>query len=69
MDINNIYKNYTFLMEELKHAVAHMNLNDQVFKIHEAIRDLQRTCPHNNGNYDFSNTEECPYCGKKFRGD
>ena len=68
MDIDTIKNKHTELNEELKKAISTMELSDKVFVIREAIKDLQRICPHDNGNYDFSNTEECPYCGKHFKG-
>ena len=67
MDINNIKVKYETLNKELKQAVSRMEKTDRVFIIREAIKDLQSLCPHNNGNYDFATTDECPYCGKKFR--
>ncbi len=67
MDIDNIKIKYENLSFELKQALARMELTDKVITIREEIRDLQRLCPHNNGNYDFSNTNECPYCGRKFK--
>ena len=45
-----------------------MEYTDRVILIRDAIKDLQKLCNHNNGSFDFSNTDECPYCGKKFRG-
>ena len=66
MDITNIKVKYNTLNTELKQALARMEKTDKVFIIREAIKDLQQLCPHNNGNFDFSSTEECPYCGKKF---
>lgn len=66
MDIKTIETKYHELNEELKQAVARMERTDRVFIIRDAIKDLQGLCPHNNGNYDFSTTDECPYCGKKF---
>lgn len=67
MDINSIKVQYATLNKDLKEALAHMEKTDKVFIIREAIKDLQHLCPHNNGSYDFSDTDECPYCGKKFR--
>lgn len=66
MDINTIKVKYETLNGELKQALARMEKTDRVFIIRDAIKDLQNLCPHNNGHYDFSDTEECPYCGKKF---
>ena len=66
MDIDNIKIKYETLNKELKQALSRMEKTDRVFIIKEAIKDLQTLCPHNNGHYDFSNTVECPYCGKKF---
>jgi hypothetical protein len=67
MDINSIKVEYENLSGELKHALARMERTDRVFAIREALKDLQQLCPHNNGSFDFSDTNECPYCGKKFR--
>ena len=66
MDMDNIKVRYETLNKELKQAVARMERTDRVFVIRDAIKDLQTLCPHNNGNYDFTTSEECPYCGKKF---
>ena len=66
MDIANIEVKYETLNQELKQALSRMERSDRVFIIKDAIKDLQKLCPHNNGSYDFSDTEECPYCGKKF---
>ena len=66
MDINRIKKQYEDLNKDLKRALTTMERSDRVFVIRDAIKDLQQLCPHNNGNYDFSTTDECPYCGKKF---
>lgn len=67
MDINNIKAKYNSLNQELKQALARMELSDRVFIIKESIKDLQKICPHNNGSFDFTDTAECPYCGAKFR--
>ena len=68
MNIDDIKTKHTELNEELKKAISTMQLSDKVFIIREAIKDLQNICPHDNGNYDFSNSDECPYCGKHFKG-
>ena len=68
MDANEIRQKYNELNSELKVAVSHMEYTDRVILIRDAIKDLQRLCNHNNGSFDFTNTDECPYCGKKFRG-
>ena len=68
MDINSIKVKYDALNKDLKQALSRMEKTDRVFIIRDAIRDLQTLCPHNNGNYDFSNDNECPYCGKHFKG-
>ena len=65
MDMDNIKVQYETLNKELKQAVARMERTDRVFIIRDAIKDLQKLCPHNNGSYDFSDSDECPYCGKK----
>ena len=67
MDINSIKTQYENLSSELKRALARMELTDRVITIRDEIKDLQRVCPHDNGSFDFSQTEECPYCGKHFR--
>ena len=67
MDINSIKSKYKNLQAELRDAVSRMEKTDKVFVIRSAIKDLQELCPHSNGNYDFSDGIECPYCGKKFR--
>lgn len=67
MDITNIKVKYESLNQELKQALSRMERTDRVFIIRDAIKDLQKLCPHSNGHYDFSDTDECPYCGKKFR--
>ncbi len=67
MDINNIKVKYESLNKDLKDALSRMERTDRVFIIREAIKDLQQLCSHNNGSFDFSDTSECPYCGKKFR--
>ena len=67
MDIDNIKVKYENLSYELKQALSKMELTDRVVTIRDEIKDLQRVCPHNNGSFDFSQTEECPYCGRHFR--
>ena len=66
MDINSIKEKYDNLSKDLKQAVSRMEKTDRVFVIRDAIKDLQTLCPHDNGSFDFSTTEYCPYCGKKF---
>lgn len=66
MDINNIKEEYQQLNHDLKKALSTMQRTDRVIMIREAIKDLQQICPHNNGSFDFSTTEYCPYCGKHF---
>lgn len=67
MDINTIKQKYAELNNELRQALGRMEKTDRVFVIRNAIKDLQTLCPHNNGSYDFSDTDECPYCGKHFK--
>ena len=67
MDINSAKDKYDSLNKELRQALSRMERTDKVLIIREAIKDLQTICPHNNGSFDFSNNDECPYCGKKFR--
>ena len=67
MDINNIKQEYQNLSQELKNALSRMERSDRVFIIRDQMKELQNLCPHSNGSYDFSNVDECPYCGKKFK--
>ena len=67
MDAENIKSKYNELSKELKRALSTMERSDRVFTIRDEIKDLQALCPHNMGSYDFSETDECPYCGKKFK--
>lgn len=67
MDINKIKVEYQTLNTELKQALARMERSDKVFVIREAIQDLQHMCPHDNGSFDFTTTDYCPYCGKRFK--
>lgn len=67
MNIDDIKTKYANLSAELKDALARMQLTDRVITIKNAINDLQNMCPHNNGSFDFSTTDYCPYCGKNFR--
>ena len=67
MDIDEIRIKYENLNNDLRRALSSMEKSDKVFMIRNMIKDLQLLCPHNNGSFDFSDTERCPYCGKKFR--
>ena len=67
MDINSIKQEYQALNQELKDALSRMERTDRVFIIRDQLKGLQELCPHSNGSYDFSNVDECPYCGKKFK--
>ena len=66
MEVTDIKQRYMELSAELKKELAKMERSDRVFTIRDEIKDLQNLCSHNIGNYDFSQSEECPYCGKKF---
>ena len=66
MDINDIKTKYTNLNNDLRKALSTMEKTDAVKIIRDQIRELQLTCPHNNGEFDFSKAKECPYCGRKF---
>ena len=68
MEATDIKRKYAELSEELKKEVSKMQRSDRVFTIRDEIRALQALCPHNAGNYDFSQANECPYCGKRFKG-
>ena len=67
MTNEEVKSKYQKLSVELKEALSHMERSDRVFIIRDEIKELQGMCPHSNGNYDFSDQENCPYCGKKFR--
>jgi len=67
MNENEIHARYQELSEELRDALSTMEYKDRIFVIRDEIKELQSMCPHNNGNYDFSDQDQCPYCGKKFR--
>lgn len=67
MTNNEVKSRYQELSLELKDALSRMERSDRVFVIRDEIKELQNICPHNNGTYDFSEQENCPYCGKKFR--
>ena len=68
MEATEIKKRYSELSAELKKELSRMQRTDRVFTIRDEIKALQALCTHNIGNYDFSNADECPYCGKKFKG-
>lgn len=67
MTNNEIAEKYYELSLALKDALSRMERSDRVLTIRDEIKELQNMCPHNNGTYDFSDQEHCPYCGKKFR--
>lgn len=67
MDTIEIKNRYKELSAELKIALGKMERSDRVFTIRDEIKDLQQLCPHNMGSYDFSQSDECPYCGKRFK--
>ena len=67
MTSNEVQARYQELNNEIKDALSRMERTDRVFKIRDSIKELQNMCPHSNGTYDFSDQENCPYCGKKFR--
>ena len=68
MEATEVKKRYNELSAELKKALGKMERSDKIITIRDEIKNLQQLCPHNMGNYDFSQSEECPYCGKKFKG-
>ena len=68
METTEVKQKYTELSAELKKELSKMQRTDRVFAIRDEIKALQNMCPHNNGNYDFSDMDECPYCGKRFKG-
>ena len=68
MEAIEVKRRYNELSAELKKELGKMERSDKVMTIRDEIKNLQTLCPHNMGNYDFSQSEECPYCGKKFKG-
>jgi nitrite reductase/ring-hydroxylating ferredoxin subunit len=68
MEVIDIKKRYNELSFELKKELSKMQRSDKVFTIRDEIKALQNLCPHDMGSYDFSQADECPYCGKKFKG-
>lgn len=68
MEATEIKRRYNELSAELKKELSKMERSDRVFTIRDEIKDLQQLCPHDMGSYDFSQSDECPYCGKKFKG-
>lgn len=68
MEVIDIKSKYNELSQALKYELSKMERSDRVFIIRDEIKALQNICPHNIGNYDFSDTDECPYCGKRFKG-
>lgn len=67
MNYEDIKSQYQTLNKELKKALATMEYSNKVLLIRDEIKELQDVCPHNNGSFDFSTTDNCPYCGKNFR--
>lgn len=67
MNVNEVKAQYNQLSADLKKALSTMERSDRVFVIRDEIKSLQGLCPHSNGSYDFSESDSCPYCGKKFR--
>lgn len=68
MEAIEVKKRYAELSAELKKELSKMQRSDRVFTIRDEIKALQALCTHNIGSYDFSQSNECPYCGKKFKG-
>ncbi len=69
MTANEVQAQYISLNNELRRALSTMEKKDTITIIKQQIKELQELCPHKiNDYYDFSNADECPYCGKKFKG-
>lgn len=67
MDIKEIQNKYESLNNTLKHALSTMEKKESVIVIKKQIEELQGLCPHRiNDSYDFTHSDHCPYCGKKF---
>ena len=56
------------LTVELMTALSTMDLKKDIPNIRKEIAELQDMCPHKNSMMDFSHEEECPYCGRRFKG-
>lgn len=51
---------------QLQHAIATMELNNQIKQIRKHILQLQEECPHKESGINYTNNKKCPICGKKF---
>ena len=68
MTIEEIMEKKRVLDMELQIALSTMERKDTLPLIKQRIEENQQMCPHNNGTYDFSSANGCPYCGKRFKG-
>lgn len=66
MTIDEIRETINDLEIQLHHAVATMELNNQIQFIRNRIKDIQNTCPHKEYNFDYRLSSKCPICRKKF---
>ena len=66
MNIETIIETNERLNEELRIALATMNLKSDVTRIRNEIKENQERCPHYSANFQWSQINNtCPYCGKK----
>ena len=66
MNIETIIETNKRLNEELRIALATMNLKSDVTRIRNEIKENQERCPHYSANFQWPQIDNtCPYCGKK----
>ena len=66
MNIDEIIETRTKLDNQLKNALATMELKKDIKDICDSIKELQAQCPHFSDKYNFTWVDNtCPYCGKK----
>lgn len=68
MTIDEIKAARSDLEIQIQHASATMELNTALRNAYEKLKQLQSTCPHSEGEFDYNNKEICPICGKKLGG-
>ena len=66
MTLDEIRSAKSDLEIQIHHAAATMELGSALRDAYERLKQLQSTCPHSEGEFDYSNEKVCPICGKKF---
>ena len=66
IDIDEIIHAKEMLDAELRHALSTMEKKDTILKIRMRMMELQNNCPHFSAKYNWTHTDHCPYCGKKY---